>query len=83
MLHAVIYEMNAPVSFDFTHVSGEYFILYTRLYEEKRPQGDYEPSRDSVSKAEFRLGDDGKVKELGMQLEAEMGDDKIWFTKVE
>lgn len=38
---------------------------------------------DSVSKAEFRLGQDGKVKELGLQLDAEMGDEKIWFTKVE
>lgn len=38
---------------------------------------------DSVSKAEFRLGQDGKVKELGLQLDAEMGDEKIWFTKIE
>ena len=39
--------------------------------------------RDQVSKAEFRLSQDGKVKELGLGLEEEMGDEKIWFTKIE
>ncbi len=45
--------------------------------------GDYHPMRDLVKKAEIRLGEDGKVKELGVQLEEEMGDDKIWFTRIE
>ena len=39
--------------------------------------------RDLVKKAEIRLGKDGKVKELGVQLEEEIGDDKIWFTRIE
>ena len=58
-------------------------MIYVRSSEEARQPGDYEPMRDSVSKAEFRLGQDGKVKELGLRLEEEMGDAKIWFTKVE
>ena len=36
---------------------------------------------DDLSKAEFRLGEDGEVKEMGVLLEAEMGDAKIWFKK--
>ena len=68
---------------DFTHVSGENFVTYTRSYEDARQPGDFEPLLDFVSKAEFRLGEDGRVKELGMLLEEEMGDDKIWFTKIE
>ena len=82
ILHTTSYELDGPVSIDFTHASGEYFVMYVRVLEETRTPGDYEPRRDSVSKAEFRLGEDGKVKEMGLQLEAEMGDDKIWFTKV-
>ena len=57
--------------------------MYLRSFEKKTQPGDYEPMRDSVSKAEFRLGENGMVKELGLLLEKEMGDDKIWFLKVE
>ena len=57
-------------------------MIYIRFSGEARRPGDYEPLRDSVSKAEFRLGQDGKVKELGLRLDEEMGDEKIWFTKV-
>lgn len=70
-----------PLSIDFTHISGEHFVVYIRFSDEERQPGDYEPMRDSVSKAEFRLGQDGKVKELGLRLDEEMGDEKIWFTK--
>ena len=58
-------------------------MAYLRLFEDTRQPGDYDPTRDSVSKAEFRLGQDGKVKELGLRLTEEMGDERIWFTKVE
>lgn len=83
ILHTDSYTLNGLMLIDFAHVSGENFVIYTRPYEEPRQPGDYEPMLDSVSKAEFRLGEDGKVKELGLLLEEEMGDDKIWFTKVE
>lgn len=82
-LHIDLHKVNGPISVDFLHVSGENFVIYVRYYEESRQPGDYEPMRDSVSKAEFRLGEDGMVEELGLQLEPEMGDDKIWFTKIE
>lgn len=83
ILHTDSYMLSGPVSIDFTHASGEYFVIYIRILEETRQPGDYEPMRDMVSKAEFRLGENGAVKELGLQLQPEMGDDKIWFTKVE
>ena len=83
MLHISTCLWSWPLSIDFTHVSGEYFVIYVRLLEDVREPGDYDAMRDSVQKAEIRLGEDGKVKELGLQLEEDMGDDKIWFTKVE
>ena len=83
ILHTDSYMLSGPVSIDFTHASGEYFVIYIRVLEETRQPGDYEPVRDMVSKAEFRLGENGEVKELGLRLQPEMGDDKIWFTKVE
>ena len=83
MLHISTTEGNWPASIDFTHVSGEYFVIYVLACEGTRQPGDYEPMREFVKKAEFRLGEDGKVEELGLQLDDEMGDDKIWFTKVE
>ena len=58
-------------------------MIYIRSSQETRQPGDYEPTRDSVSKAEFRLGQDGKVKELGLRLDEEMGDEKVWFEKIE
>ena len=83
MLHISTVDWNWPASIDFTHVSGEYFVIYVRPCEDAREPDDYDPMRDLVSKAEFRLGEDGKVKMLGLQLDDEMGDDKIWFTRVE
>ena len=83
MLHISTVSWNWPVSIDFMHVSGEYFVIYVRAYEDGRQPDDYEPMREFVKKAEFRLGEDGKVNDMGLQLDDEMGDDKIWFTKVE
>lgn len=83
ILHTGAFNILGSISIDLTHISGENFVAYVRVDEDTRPPGDYEPTRDSISKAEFRLGEDGKVKEMGLQLEVEMGDDKIWFTKVE
>ena len=67
----------------FQHVSGEYFLIFIRwLSTERRPpKDDFEFGMDTVSKAEFRLGEDGQVKEMGVLLEWEMGDTKIWFKR--
>lgn len=83
MLHMDFHRFLWPMSIRFTHVSGEYFVVYIRSDEETRLPDDYEPARDFILKAEFRLGENGRVKELGLLLEPEMGDDMIWYTKVE
>ena len=58
-------------------------MVYIRFSDGTRYPDDYQSTCDKVSKAEFRLGQDGRVKELGLGLDEEMGDEKIWFTKVE
>lgn len=67
----------------FLHISGEHFLIYLRWFstEGRLAPDDFEPATDGISKAEFRLGEDGRVKELGVLLEPEMGGGKIWFKK--
>lgn len=67
----------------FQHVSGEYFVVYVRFFSTKGQisPDDHETATDGLAKAEFRLGEDGQVRELGVTLESEMGDAKIWFQK--
>lgn len=82
-LHCLFQYEQWPISISFHHVSGEHFALYIRLYstEGQTAPDDYETMTDELSKAEFRLGEDGQVKGLGVLLEGEMGDGKIWFKK--
>ena len=73
-----------PISLSFQHISCENFLVYVRwLSTSARSTGasDFEVGRDSASKAEFRIGEDGQVKEMGVLLEPEMGGAKIWFQK--
>ena len=58
-------------------------MIFTRAFstEPRTAPDDYEITTDYLSKAEFRLGEDGRVKELGIVLEPEMGEAKIWFKK--
>ncbi|KAK4694396.1 hypothetical protein P7C71_g3185, partial [Lecanoromycetidae sp. Uapishka_2] len=65
------------------HVSGEFFLLYARTSAKKGwdPAKDSRPAQDAVTKAEFRLGENGKVRELGVIVEPEMGNEKIWWRK--
>ena len=72
-----------PISISFLHISGEHFLIYLRWFstEGRLAPDDFEPATDGISKAEFRLGEDGQVKELGILLESEMGEAKIWFKK--
>ena len=71
------------MSISFQHISGEYFLIYIRWFstEARIAPDDFEPGIDGISKAEFRIGEDGQVKELGVLLEPEMGEGKIWFKK--
>ena len=58
-------------------------MVYVRFFtaEAREAPDDYEITTDGLSKAEFQLGEDGQVKELGILLEPEMGEAKIWFKK--
>ena len=68
--------------FEFEHVSGEYFVIYLGgAASFNRETGKFLPQQWQVSKAEFRLGPDGRVREVGMLLEPKMEDKLIWFTK--
>jgi len=64
-------------------MSSSYFFLYARFYATtpRTAPDDYDISTDMVSKAEFRLNEAGEVAELGVIVEPEMGDAKIWFFK--
>ena len=72
-----------PLSVSFRHISGEYFLIYIRLFstETEIAPDDHDIETDGLSKAEFRLGEDGRVQELGVLLEPEMGEAKIWFKR--
>lgn len=82
-LYCLLQYEQYPISISFLHISGEHFLIYSRLFstEGRLAPDDFEPATDGVSKAEFRLGEDGQVKELGVLLESEMGESKIWFKK--
>ena len=65
------------------HVTGEFFLVRVRMYTDKVPlSGKYSPWLDSAMKAEFKIGEDGTVLELGVLIEPEMGEEKIWFKRV-
>lgn len=70
ILHIDWYTVYGSLSIEFTHISGEHFVMYVRSSEEAGKPGDFEPI---VSKGDFRLGQDGKVRELGLRLDEEMG----------
>ena len=72
-----------PTQITLTHISASYFLFYGRFFadEPRTDPEDTEVNTDGISKAEFKLGEDGQVKMLGVLLEPEMGDNKIWFTK--
>ena len=76
ILHADARYKTFPYLFDFEHVSGEFFLLYiSRSFTEV----EFGPS--SVTKAEFRLDESGKVSEVGIALEPEMEGGEIWFKR--
>lgn len=71
-----------PHVLNFEHESGEFFILkaYADIPDEDMDLDD--PLHIMSCKGEFRLGEDGEVKEFGAAIEEEMGEDRIWFRKV-
>ncbi|KAL8827756.1 MAG: hypothetical protein Q9191_002995 [Dirinaria sp. TL-2023a] len=68
---------------EFEHVSGEFFII-RGYWDVGLKHIDYsDPFSINTYKAEFRIGENGKVSELGVLLEPSMGEEKIWFRKLE
>ncbi len=85
LLHADILDRTWPQILNLHHVSGEYFLGHTRfaaLANTSEASADYVTGGDNMLPAEFRIGADGKVAELGMAIEREMGKEKIWFRKI-
>ncbi|KAL8735330.1 MAG: hypothetical protein Q9166_000875 [cf. Caloplaca sp. 2 TL-2023] len=72
-----------PFVLDFEHVSGEYFIAKGYMSSPLGEVDKSDPLNVIFIKAEFRLGEDGEVAEVGAALEPEMKEEKIWFKRVE
>ena len=71
-----------PYVVDFTHVSGEFFILTGRPDRPDDEVDKYDPIEVHVFKCEFKIGEDGSVTEVGAAVEEEMGEEKIWWRRV-
>ncbi|MCJ1469292.1 hypothetical protein MMC07_007925 [Pseudocyphellaria aurata] len=72
-----------PRVLDFQHVSGEFFVVHDAdAYTYEADQGGSRPGLHQLEKAEFRIGENGTVKEMGIALEPAMGDEKIWFQRL-
>ncbi|KAL8855260.1 MAG: hypothetical protein Q9178_008089 [Gyalolechia marmorata] len=78
-----IFDRTFPYIFDFIHVSSEFFILKGQISTPYGKQDPMDPVDVTLLKAEFRLGEDGEVAEFGAALEPEMGEEKIWFKRVD
>lgn len=77
MLHANASERAVPMGYWLEHVNGEHFLGW--MVPSDRVNG----SARALTTAEFRVGADGRARELGLALEAEMGGEKIWFARVD
>lgn len=85
LLHADVWDRMLPQLVNLHHVSGEYFLIHTRfeaLANTSEAYIDYALVWDSMVPAEFRIGADGKVAEMGVGIERLMGKEKIWFRKI-
>ena len=69
--------MSIPQTLIFEHVSGEFFVARSKCLD------DFGALYDDVYPVEFRIGSDGRVREVGVGWEQEMGERKIWFRRVE
>ena len=78
------YQLNDEVVYTYMeHVTGEFFLVRVRMYTDELPEpGKYSPWLDYTMKAEFKVGEDGTVLQMGVLIEPEMGEEKIWFKRV-
>lgn len=61
----------------FEHVSGEYFLVTAHGV------GGFNTLFPQFYPAEFRIGADGKVEQVGIRWEEAMGVKKIWLTRID
>ena len=61
-----------PTTFRMEHVSSDYFIAWINSVHKESPV-----------RAEFRIGVDRKVAELGIAMETSLPDRIFWFKKVD
>ncbi|KAL9601803.1 MAG: hypothetical protein Q9219_002293 [cf. Caloplaca sp. 3 TL-2023] len=72
-----------PFRFTFEHVSGEFFLIIGQPDIPGMEGIDTTaPWQILLLKAEFRIGQDGEVAEVGVDMEPQMGGEKIWFDRV-
>jgi hypothetical protein len=70
-------EVTIPEHMAFEHINKDYFLIRSSWF------GDFAAWFPDVNPAEFRLGADGKVSEIGIRWEPRLGDRKIWLKKVD
>lgn len=64
-----------PEQLIFEHISGEFFIVRSQHLE------DFGALFDDIYPVEFRIGADGRVKEVGIGWEESMENKKIWLRR--
>ena len=85
ILHADLLDRTWPQIINLHHISGEYFLGHARfaaLANTSEEPSDYTLGAANMLPAEFRIGADGMVKEMGVGMEQMMGEEKIWFRKI-
>ncbi len=85
LLHADVLDRTWPQIINLHHVSGDYFLGHARfaiLSNTSEASTDYLSDWDNMLPAEFRIGSNGKVTEMGLGNEPEMGKEKLWFRKI-
>jgi hypothetical protein len=70
-------DVTLPQRFTFEHVSGEFFTVNSEHV------ADFGALFPDVYSAEFKIGADGRVSEVGIAWEEEMGEEKIWLKRVD
>jgi len=78
ILHADV-DRTVAHELDLEHVNGEHFLV--RCHLTVNGTENY-ALLTRTTKGEFRIGSNGKVAEVGLGYEEEMGEDMIWFKKV-
>ena len=58
-------------------MSGEFFLITSKIV------GDFNALFPETYPAEFKVGADGTVREVGIRWEKEMGEEKIWLKRVD